>query len=530
VDPARTLASTGRAVASAPPPAGLASGAAGDSGAPVAEAPLEQADEPRRRQQSGAEVPAPEVSGKGNQPSSTPPAGVTALPAPAQPDSSDASDQTGEPQAAPARTADPAPADGNGLHAASPDERERPFLASGELAFAGWLQEALSPQESSAPVGALEHAAQGAPASFEQPASDGHPGDAGGRRVSTFPGQDRGNAPGETARVDGPARSAVSDEPSGAADSAAETVPAEGNNWSAGRESRLAAAALRLPDGDAGSGDGPRRMAATAVESGANQNNPASAPAQPGKANATPADAIGQVAAISASEDGGGATRQAPSPDGSPDPASDSWRKNTAGAASRDEWIANHGSRQPELASRAADEISDGYPAVRVETSGAAPGGGARGQAADRQAPAPPAAPVPEPAPGTPARDILLRLSEGDQRVAVRLVERQGEVHVEVRTPDAGLAGDLRRDLPSLAARLEQSGIRAETWRGEAEGRRPSGSDSPGAEPDANAGQGRRQQGREGREDPPRRSPEAEQQIDPKGKGKEFEWFMSSHR
>jgi hypothetical protein len=137
---------------------------------------------------------------------------------------------------------------------------------------------------------------------------------------------------------------------------------------------------------------------------------------------------------------------------------------------------------------------------------------------------------VPEPAPGTPARDILLRLSEGDQRVAVRLVERQGEVHVEVRTPDAGLAGDLRRDLPSLAARLEQSGIRAETWRGEAEGRRPSGSDSPGAEPDANAGQGRRQQGREGREDPPRRSPEAEQQIDPKGKGKEFEWFMSSHR
>ena len=145
------------------------------------------------------------------------------------------------------------------------------------------------------------------------------------------------------------------------------------------------------------------------------------------------------------------------------------------------------------------------------------------------QGAASPAEPGPEPVPRTPARDITLRLSEGDQRVAVRLVERQGEVRIEVRTPDSGLAGDLRRDLPSLAARLEQSGFRAGTWQGGPEWRRPSGSDSPAADQGSSAGQGRRH-GREGRDDQPRRSPEAEEQTDRRGERKKFEWFLSSHR
>ena len=44
------------------------------------------------------------------------------------------------------------------------------------------------------------------------------------------------------------------------------------------------------------------------------------------------------------------------------------------------------------------------------------------------------------------------------QRVAVRVVERGGEVHVAVRTPTRP-GGGLRQGLPSLAAKLEQTGF-----------------------------------------------------------------------
>lgn len=62
------------------------------------------------------------------------------------------------------------------------------------------------------------------------------------------------------------------------------------------------------------------------------------------------------------------------------------------------------------------------------------------------------------------AHDIKLQVSAGDQRVDVRLVDRGGEVHVAVRTPDSQLANSLRQDLPSLSASLEHSGFRTETW------------------------------------------------------------------
>jgi hypothetical protein len=62
------------------------------------------------------------------------------------------------------------------------------------------------------------------------------------------------------------------------------------------------------------------------------------------------------------------------------------------------------------------------------------------------------------------AHEIKLQLNGGDQRVEVRMVERGGDVHVDVRTPDARLAGALREDLPALSARLEQSGFHAENW------------------------------------------------------------------
>lgn len=407
------LPSAGRAVAPIPSPARSTSGTTGDAGAPVVEAPLEETGEPWRRQRSGAEVQAPEAAG--------------------------GAPRT-DPAASPAPAPEPGLVDGDGLFtAARADFRASPFPASGELAFAGWLEVAPS----------LGGNAVSAPEALASPLA-------------------------------GPARQG-----------APETVPAEQSGRNAGR-------------------------AAAAADIGPIEDHPVANPPGAGKA-----------AAISASEDDGAANHELLS-DGSPDQAGDVSRRKTGGSAGRDESIANDGSGQPAAEFRAADAISSGSPSAALETGGA-PVGEAGGAAADRRTPAPLAIPEPAPAPRTPARDITLRLSDGDQRVDVRLVERQGDVRVEVRTPDAGLAGDLRRDLPSLAARLEQSGIRAETWRGDSEGRRFSGSDSPAAEQDANASQGRRH-GREGRDDQPGRPREAEEQIDPKGKRKEFEWYMSSHR
>ena len=65
-----------------------------------------------------------------------------------------------------------------------------------------------------------------------------------------------------------------------------------------------------------------------------------------------------------------------------------------------------------------------------------------------------------------PASEISLSLGGGNQDgVQVRVVDRAGEVHVTVRTPDGELARDLRQDLSQLVTRLEQKGYQAETWR-----------------------------------------------------------------
>jgi hypothetical protein len=76
-----------------------------------------------------------------------------------------------------------------------------------------------------------------------------------------------------------------------------------------------------------------------------------------------------------------------------------------------------------------------------------------------------PPAPIPQPAAAAPAaHDIKIELNGGGQRVEVRLTERGGDVHVAVRTPDARLSDAMRQDLPALAAKLEQSGFRADGW------------------------------------------------------------------
>ena len=149
--------------------------------------------------------------------------------------------------------------------------------------------------------------------------------------------------------------------------------------------------------------------------------------------------------------------------------------------------------------------------------------------------PPPAAATEPAAAPEAPkpaaAHDIKLELAgQGDRRVEVRVSERAGDMRIEVRTPDSGLAGDLREDLPALATKLEQTGFRAETWHpaGTAE-RQLAAEAAPGAasqnserQPGQNGGQSQR--------DPQQQpKPKAQENETPsQNAGKDFAWLFSS--
>ncbi|MGO9009683.1 MAG: hypothetical protein ACLQPN_06230 [Bryobacteraceae bacterium] len=133
-----------------------------------------------------------------------------------------------------------------------------------------------------------------------------------------------------------------------------------------------------------------------------------------------------------------------------------------------------------------------------------------------------------KPAAGGAAREIQLELRDADARVNVRLVERAGSVQVDVRTSDNHLAGALRDDLPALTARLEQTGLRAETWH-----------DAPAAaaarirmaEPAASAGfQSSQNQSRQegGGRDPRDGQPQEKRQNQRQPESKEFSWLYTS--
>jgi hypothetical protein len=134
-------------------------------------------------------------------------------------------------------------------------------------------------------------------------------------------------------------------------------------------------------------------------------------------------------------------------------------------------------------------------------------------------------------APAAPplARDIRVEVAGGgDRKVEVRLVERAGEVHFAVRTPDDRLAGNLREHLPLLSTRLEQSGFRADGWHTNAGGsERRLELDAAAAGSGENQDPGRRQNGDQhhGGE---RRHERPEQPVPADEKGTVFEWLMTS--
>jgi hypothetical protein len=149
----------------------------------------------------------------------------------------------------------------------------------------------------------------------------------------------------------------------------------------------------------------------------------------------------------------------------------------------------------------------------------------------------PPSAPATEPAAAAEvpkqaaAHDIKVEVAgQGDQRVEVRVSERAGDMRVEVRTPDGGLAGDLRQDLPALASKLEQTGFRAETWhpaaaaerQGTAEAAAGAASQNSERQPGQNGGQ----RERDGQQQP--KPKDQENETPSQETGKDFAWLFSS--
>jgi len=137
------------------------------------------------------------------------------------------------------------------------------------------------------------------------------------------------------------------------------------------------------------------------------------------------------------------------------------------------------------------------------------------------------------PLPAPVARDIRLEVASADRKVEVRLVERAGELHIAVRTPDDRLAEGLREHLPLLASRLEQSGFRADEWRAaSATGteRRLDVAGSASASTDAKQQRDPSGNGQEQRDQQPHPPREIDEPKHIKQKGAEFAWLMESLR
>jgi flagellar hook-length control protein FliK len=117
--------------------------------------------------------------------------------------------------------------------------------------------------------------------------------------------------------------------------------------------------------------------------------------------------------------------------------------------------------------------------------------------------------------------------------VEVRLSERAGEVRVAVRTPDGHLAGALRENLPELATRFAESGLRSAVWRpaDSPVGERRHLAEMPAGSPAQDADSQSRGNGGDAQGDAQQRHQRnIHEPKTHKEKGKDFAWLMSSLR
>jgi hypothetical protein len=141
--------------------------------------------------------------------------------------------------------------------------------------------------------------------------------------------------------------------------------------------------------------------------------------------------------------------------------------------------------------------------------------------------------PTPAHAAAPAAHDIKLELNTGGgQRVEVRLTERDGDIRVAVRTPDARLSEAMRADLPALAAKLEQSGFRADAghpFAATGEERRTLETADGNASQDSHEHAGRNPQEKQ---ENPQQQQQRNQQNAPnyKSNRKDFAWLLQTYR
>lgn len=101
------------------------------------------------------------------------------------------------------------------------------------------------------------------------------------------------------------------------------------------------------------------------------------------------------------------------------------------------------------------------------------------------------------PAKSTAAQEIAVRIARPEAAsVDVHLIQRAGQVHVSVRTPDPGLQTSLRQDLGALVNSLERAGYKAEALPHDAlSAQSPMRADSHAASPDQQPSRDRQESG-----------------------------------
>jgi hypothetical protein len=185
-----------------------------------------------------------------------------------------------------------------------------------------------------------------------------------------------------------------------------------------------------------------------------------------------PKQTVQPDASSGASPDQTASTTSAAQPDGRPASGAQTAAVRSASSQPNSQPATEPGAAAPVLASHASipsPSVNAGTPVSAVPSSTAPTAGNSGSAKAAQENRAPQfleAQNEPNQRAGESVRDISLKLTNKDQSsVQVRLSERAGELHVSVRTPDAGLTRGLREGLSDLVGRLEENGYRAETWR-----------------------------------------------------------------
>jgi len=119
-----------------------------------------------------------------------------------------------------------------------------------------------------------------------------------------------------------------------------------------------------------------------------------------------------------------------------------------------------------EIKTRIGNESATRGAANIVETTTPAPAGSGPGQATLPATPVSKTETAELPSmPSAPVRAVRVELaSDGNQRVALMLVERGGALSVSVRSTDSHLARSLQEHLPDLSTRLSEQRYQTEIW------------------------------------------------------------------